>query len=85
MNRGEGTAGKLITEQELYNRLNSMTDRLDKVTASLQQGEGTMGLLLHDKQMYEKMNKHAWTRCGSLVAAIKADPKKYLNVRVSIF
>ena len=46
-----------MTEQELYNRLNSMTDRLDKVVASLQQGQGTMGLLLQDKQMYEKLNK----------------------------
>ena len=84
LNRGEGTAGKLMTDQELYNRLNSMTDRLDKVMASLQQGQGTMGLLLQDKQLYEKLNKTV-DEVGGLVAAIKADPRKYLNVRVSIF
>ena len=49
MNRGEGTMGKLFTEKELYDRLNSMSDRFDKVAASLQQREGTMGLLLNDK------------------------------------
>ena len=84
INKGEGTAGKLVTDSELYNRLNSMADRLDKLTASLNQGEGTAGQLLHDKQLYENMN-NAVTEVRGLVKAIKEDPKKYLNVRVSIF
>jgi phospholipid/cholesterol/gamma-HCH transport system substrate-binding protein len=84
INKGEGTAGKLITDAELYNRLNSMADRLDKLTAALSQGEGTAGQLLHDKQLYENMNG-AVTQLQDLLKAIKADPKKYLNVKVSIF
>jgi len=84
INKGEGTAGKLITDAELYNRLNSMADRLDKLTASLNQGEGTAGQLLHDKQLYENMNG-AVTQLQELLKEIKADPKKYLNVKVSIF
>jgi phospholipid/cholesterol/gamma-HCH transport system substrate-binding protein len=84
INKGEGTAGKLITDAELYNRLNSMADRLDKLAASLNQGEGTAGQLLHDKQLYENMNS-AVTEMRDLLKEVKADPKKYLNVRVSIF
>ena len=84
ISRGEGTAGKLMTDSELYNRLNSMADRLDKLTASLSQGDGTAGQLLHDKQLYENMNG-AVTEVRSLVKDIRADPKKYLNMRVSIF
>ena len=84
INKGEGTAGKLITDVELYNRLNSMADRLDKLTAGLNQGEGTAGQLLHDKQLYENMNG-AVSELRNLVKDIRADPKKYLNVRVSIF
>jgi len=84
INKGEGTAGKLITDAELYNRLNSMADRLDKVAASLNQGEGTAGQLLHDKQLYENMN-NTISEVHNLVKDIRADPKKYLNVRVSIF
>jgi phospholipid/cholesterol/gamma-HCH transport system substrate-binding protein len=84
INKGEGTAGKLVTDAELYNRLNSMADRLDKLTASLNQGEGTAGQLLHDKQLYENMNA-AVTQLNDLLKEIKADPKKYLNVKVSIF
>jgi hypothetical protein len=43
-----------------------------------------MGLLLHDKAMYEKFNG-TLDEARSLIAAIKADPKKYLNIRVSLF
>jgi phospholipid/cholesterol/gamma-HCH transport system substrate-binding protein len=84
INRGEGTLGKLATDQELYNRLNSVSDRLDKVVASLQQGEGTAGQLLHDKELYENMNG-TMVELRNLVAAIRKDPKRFLNVRVSLF
>jgi phospholipid/cholesterol/gamma-HCH transport system substrate-binding protein len=84
LSRGEGTAGKLVTDEVLYNRLNSMADRLDKVTANLQSGQGTAGQLLHDKQLYENMNG-AVGELRQLVKDIRADPKKYLNVRVSLF
>jgi len=84
LNRGEGTAGKLVTDEALYNRLNSMSDRLDKVVANLQAGQGTAGQLLQDKQLYENMNG-AVGELRQLVKDIRADPKKYLNVRVSLF
>jgi len=84
MNRGDNTMGKLFTEKELYDRINSMSERFDKVAAALQQKEGTMGLLLNDKAMYEKFNG-TLDEARSLIAAIKADPKKYLNIRVSLF
>ena len=84
INRGEGTLGKLATEQELYNRLNSVSDRLDKVVGALQQGEGTVGQLLRDKQLYENMNG-TMAELRDLVAAIRKDPKRFLNVRVSLF
>ena len=84
INRGEGTLGKLATDQELYNRLSSVSERLDKVVASLQQGEGTAGQLLHDKELYENMNG-TMVELRNLVAAIRKDPKRFLNVRVSLF
>jgi phospholipid/cholesterol/gamma-HCH transport system substrate-binding protein len=84
INKGEGTAGALLTDKELYNRLNSMSDRLDKVIGGLQQGEGTAGLLLRDKQLYDNMNG-AVGELRALVRDIRADPRKFLNVRVSLF
>jgi phospholipid/cholesterol/gamma-HCH transport system substrate-binding protein len=84
INSGEGTAGKLISERELYDRLNSMSERLDKVMAGLEQGEGTAGQLLRDRALYENMNG-AVGELRRLIGDIRADPRKYLNVRVSLF
>lgn len=84
LNRGEGTMGKLVTDATLFNRLNDLTNRLNELTNRLNSGEGTAGLLLKDKQLYENMNG-AITDFRALLTTIKNDPKKYLNVRVSIF
>ena len=84
ISRGEGTAGMLISERELYDRLNSMSERLDKVMTGLQQGEGTAGRLLQDRQLYDNMNG-AIAELRQLVQDIRADPRKFLNVRVSLF
>jgi phospholipid/cholesterol/gamma-HCH transport system substrate-binding protein len=84
INKGEGTFGKLVTDDQLYTRLNSMAERLDKVVATLQQGEGTAGRLLQDKQLYENMNG-TMQEIRNLVANINKDPRKYLNMKVSLF
>jgi phospholipid/cholesterol/gamma-HCH transport system substrate-binding protein len=84
LNKGEGTAGKLLTDRSLYDRLDSMAGRLDELTARLNEGRGTAGLLLQDKQLYENMNQAA-SELRSLIGDIRKDPKKYLNVKVSIF
>jgi phospholipid/cholesterol/gamma-HCH transport system substrate-binding protein len=84
LNRGEGTAGKLITDPELFDRLNSVTRNLDMLVTRLNDGEGTAGQLLKDKQLYENMNG-AIGDLRTLIAAISKDPRKYLNIRVSVF
>ena len=52
--------------------------------ADLNNGQGTAGQLLHDKQLYENLNKVV-VEMQNLVKDIRADPKKYLNVKVSLF
>lgn len=84
LERGEGTAGKLITETELYDRLNSLTGRMDKLMAQINSGEGTVGRLLQDKQLYETING-AVRELQGLVADVRKDPRRYLQIRVSIF
>ena len=84
LNRGEGTAGKLLTDDALYKRMDSLAARLDTVLQNLNNGQGTAGQLLHDKQLYENMNRTVG-EMRALIAEIRKDPKKYLNVKVSIF
>jgi phospholipid/cholesterol/gamma-HCH transport system substrate-binding protein len=84
LNRGEGTAGKLLTDKELYDRFNALAARIDKLTSAIDQGQGTVGQLLQNKQLYENMNAAA-SELRQLIGEIKKDPRKYLNVRVSLF
>jgi phospholipid/cholesterol/gamma-HCH transport system substrate-binding protein len=84
LNRGEGTAGKLMTDPALFDQLNSVTQRFDQLVTSLNSGDGTAGRLLKDKQLYENMNG-AVADLRTLIANINKDPRRYLNVRVSVF
>ena len=84
LKNGEGSAGKLLTDNALYNRLDSVVQRLDTLVTALNKGEGTAGRLLQDKQLYDNMNG-AVLELRGLLAEIKKDPKKYLNVKVTIF
>ena len=51
--RGEGTFGKLLYDDEVYNSLASASEDFSKMIASVEQGEGTIGKLLKDDTVYE--------------------------------
>jgi phospholipid/cholesterol/gamma-HCH transport system substrate-binding protein len=84
LNRGEGTMGKLLNETVLYDRLTATVQQLERFSNTLNRGEGTIGQLLNDKQLYENINQTV-LELRDFLAEVKKDPKKYLNVKVSIF
>jgi phospholipid/cholesterol/gamma-HCH transport system substrate-binding protein len=84
LNKGEGTMGQLMKNDALYKRLDAVTTNLEQLTASLNQGQGTMGQLMKDKQLYDNMNRTI-VEMQQLLADIRKDPKKFLNMRMSIF
>ncbi len=84
LNQGQGTMGQLMNNDSLYKRLDAVTAQLEQLTRSLNQGQGTMGQLMNDKQLYDNMNRTV-TEMQQLLADIRKDPKKFLNLRMSIF
>ena len=84
LNRSDGTAGKLINDPALFNQLTSLTQRFDQLITALNSGDGTASRLLKDKQLYENMNG-AIADVRTLIANINKDPRRYLNIRVSVF
>jgi len=84
LKRNDNSLGKLLTEKELYDRFNSLAGRVDALVGDVQKAEGTFGQLLRNKELYENMNAAA-SEARALISDIRKDPKKYLNVRVSIF
>jgi phospholipid/cholesterol/gamma-HCH transport system substrate-binding protein len=84
LNQGQGTVGQLMNNDSLYRRLDAVTTNLEQLTARLNQGQGTMGQLMNDKQLYDNINRTV-TEMQQLLADIRKDPKKFLNLRMSIF
>ena len=84
LRRNDNTMGKLLNEKELYDRFNSVANRVDALVSDIQKADGTLHLMLHNKELYENINATA-KEARTLIEAIKKDPKKYLNIRVSIF
>jgi phospholipid/cholesterol/gamma-HCH transport system substrate-binding protein len=57
LEQGQGTLGKLLTEEEVYTKLNSALGGLDTLSTSLSEGKGTIGKLLTDDKAYEQLTK----------------------------
>ncbi len=81
---GEGTAARLVNDPALYERLDAVTARLDELVTGLNAGRGTAGKLLHDEALYDNLTTAAG-ELRALLADVRQDPRKFLNVRVSIF
>jgi phospholipid/cholesterol/gamma-HCH transport system substrate-binding protein len=81
---GEGTAGKLLRDDALYAKLDRIATRLDASMGRLADGQGTAGRLLQDDELYRNLN-HAATELRGLLADVRKDPRKYLQVKVSLF
>ncbi|HET8655323.1 MAG TPA: MlaD family protein [Longimicrobiaceae bacterium] len=81
--------------QRSVQHIDSLTARLDETTVSLNQastslatlvnginsGQGTLGKLTTDDALYQNLTAAA-NNLNALVADIKANPKRYINVRV---
>jgi phospholipid/cholesterol/gamma-HCH transport system substrate-binding protein len=53
---GQGSVGKLIYDEALYNRLNSTLAEFQKVGAAVTQGQGSLGKLIVNDDLYNRAN-----------------------------
>jgi phospholipid/cholesterol/gamma-HCH transport system substrate-binding protein len=65
----------------LTSNLDSTTMRLNAVMGQLQTGDGTAAKLLNDPGVYNNL-RELLGRMDSLMVDIKANPKRYINVKV---
>jgi phospholipid/cholesterol/gamma-HCH transport system substrate-binding protein len=81
LNAGKGTAGQLLTSEDLSNQLKATVDSIiDKVNS----GQGTIGQLLVNQQLYDNLNG-ATRQMHLLMQDFRANPKKFLRIKLSIF
>ena len=69
LNSKKGTAGKLMNDPDLYNKLTKVTTNLETITRSMASGEGTLGRLIRDDTLYQRLNTSV-DRLSSITVAL---------------
>jgi phospholipid/cholesterol/gamma-HCH transport system substrate-binding protein len=67
--------------ERLTTRLDSLRASLQSVSSKVDRGDGSLGKLVNDPKLYDEARQTV-TELKALIADIKANPKKYVNVRV---
>ena len=84
LNAGKGTAGKLLKDDQLYKQFTELAGKLDSTIDRINSGQGTVGQLLVNPQVYEAMNG-TMREFQGLAKDIRANPKKFLRIKLAIF
>ena len=84
LNAGQGTAGKLLKDEQLYQNINQLMAKVEGTLDKVNSGQGTLGQLMVNPQLYDSMTG-ATREVNSLIKDIRANPKKFLNLKFSIF
>ncbi len=82
--RGEGTVGRLLNEDKIYQDAREAIASFKAMSDNLQKGEGTAGKLLKDDTLYRNLNETS-AEMTKLLYDLRQNPKKYLNVKVTVF
>ncbi len=81
---GKGTAGKLLNDDTLHRQISQLIARLDTSIEKINTGQGTLGQLMVNPQMYESLNG-ASRELRDLLKDMRANPKKFLRIKLAIF
>jgi phospholipid/cholesterol/gamma-HCH transport system substrate-binding protein len=84
LNAGKGTDGKIIKDEYLYKQLNLMTVKVNAAIDKINAGQGTIGQLMVNPQLYDSLNG-ATREAELLLKDVRANPKKFLRIKLAIF
>lgn len=84
VNAGHGTLGKLVKDEEFYRQLDGLLAKLATTMDKINAGQGTLGQLMVNPQLYESLNG-ATREFQSLAKDMRANPKKFLTIRLTLF
>jgi phospholipid/cholesterol/gamma-HCH transport system substrate-binding protein len=90
---GKGSIGRILKDEELYNRVNSIASEIERMTKAINSGRGSIGHLLYDDELYSDFRK-TMARVDSLAEGLQRgegtagkllkDPALYDETRQSI-
>ena len=80
----KGTLKMLMDDPDLYNHVKGTLCRVDTLLYRIQEGEGTAGALISNRELYNKLNTTV-DEVNVLLEDFMENPRKYINLKVSIF
>ncbi len=84
VNAGQGTIGKLLKDDELYRRAGDTISKANETIDRMNSGQGTIGQLLVNRSLYDTMTAMT-TETRQLVKDVRANPRKFLRIKLGIF
>ena len=84
INAGKGTAGKLLKDDDLSKRIDELLGKLNGTIDKINSGQGALGQFLVNPQFYESLTG-ATREFQSLAKDMRANPKKFLSIRLTLF
>ena len=84
LHAGKGSAGKLLNDEDLYKQLDQILAKVSTTVDKLNSGQGTLGQLLVNQQLYDALTG-ATREAQLLVKDMRANPKKFLTIRLALF
>ena len=72
---------KSLPINETMDKLNATLDNLQALSEQLNDKNSSLGKIMNDRELYDNAN-HAIASLDSLLMDIKANPKRYINVKV---
>lgn len=81
---GKGTVGKLLKSDELHKQIASTLGKVDLMIDKMNAGQGTIGQLLVNQSLYDSLNGTTRELTG-LLKDFRADPRKFLRIKLALF
>ena len=81
---GQGTLGKLLKSDEMHEQVKTTIAHLDSILEKINSGQGTLGQLLVNPQLYESLDGTMRETQG-LIKDFRANPKKFLRIKIGLF
>ncbi len=84
LNAGKGSAGQLLVSDKIADQLSTTLTNINTTIDRVNSGQGTVGQLMVNPQLYDNLN--GTTReMQETLKAFRANPKKYLSIKLHIF
>ncbi|MGA1995264.1 MAG: MlaD family protein [Bryobacteraceae bacterium] len=84
INAGQGSVGKLIKDDHLYSQLDLLVGKFNLTMDKIDSGQGSLGQFLTNPRLYEALTG-ATQEFQSLAKDVRANPKKFLTIRLTLF